>query len=419
MEPELHVGALALVKPVESSEIRVGDVITFNDPRQPGRLITHRVAEVVQRDEGGLAYRTKGDANLHRDLVGDLVSGKVGRYSFDVPYIGYALVYAKTREVRTGLILVSSLLLLFDPALDLAPEQPAVAETACAHDPLSRRHRRRPAGGIPQPRAPTCGTSAAFTASLTASGSVTVDRLGNYFEVTPGAAVRLGTRRRSPPATSIRSPSPSAPSRRRARSRTSHGQEPDRGAADGSPSRSPARASSRARSSPRPAPAPRRFPATRPAPSRSRRPIRSPAAGAGTIQLRHASYTWMYRDYATTIDPRSRGTRPLTATQRPPARSGFVGRVDDRHEPRGYNVYRNTGTGAFTKLNPTPLAATTYDDLATVNGTTYTYMVRALTTAGVTLESLDSPTPTAVADATPPGQPSTVALANGGAGAPT
>ena len=112
MEPELHVGALALVKPVDSNVIRVGDVITFTDPRRPGRLITHRVIEVVEREEGGLAYRTKGDANRNRDPWAISLPGKVGRYSFDVPYVGYALVYVKTREVRTGLILVSALLLL-------------------------------------------------------------------------------------------------------------------------------------------------------------------------------------------------------------------------------------------------------------------------------------------------------------------
>jgi signal peptidase len=132
MEPELHVGALALVKPVESSEIRVGDVITFNDPRQPGRLITHRVVEVVQRDEGGLAYRTKGDANLNRDPWAISLPGKVGRYSFDIPYVGYALVYVKTREVRTGLILVTSLLLLFGLLRWIwhPSKAPAAAETA-------------------------------------------------------------------------------------------------------------------------------------------------------------------------------------------------------------------------------------------------------------------------------------------------
>ena len=67
MEPDLAVGSLAFVERVPADEIAVGDVITFSDPYQPGRLVTHRVVETAERPEGGLAYRTKGDANLERD----------------------------------------------------------------------------------------------------------------------------------------------------------------------------------------------------------------------------------------------------------------------------------------------------------------------------------------------------------------
>lgn len=107
MEPELHVGSLAFVKPARSSEIAVGDVITFQDPQTPGRLITHRVVQRL-RHEGRFVYRTKGDASDTRDPWTIALPGTVGRYAFDVPVAGYALVYAKTREVRTALILLFS-----------------------------------------------------------------------------------------------------------------------------------------------------------------------------------------------------------------------------------------------------------------------------------------------------------------------
>ncbi|MGH3094024.1 MAG: signal peptidase I [Gaiellaceae bacterium] len=106
MEPELGVGSLALVKSVPSTSIGVGDVITFADPYQPGRLVTHRVVEAVERPEGGLAYRTKGDANAHRDPWAIALPAQAGRTTFDVPYVGYALWYAKTREARTLLIVL-------------------------------------------------------------------------------------------------------------------------------------------------------------------------------------------------------------------------------------------------------------------------------------------------------------------------
>jgi signal peptidase len=105
MEPELAVGSLAFVQRVPADQIEAGDVITFSDPYQPGRLVTHRVVEVAERPEGGLAYRTKGDANLERDPWTIALGETGGRVAFDVPYAGYALWYAKTREARTALIL--------------------------------------------------------------------------------------------------------------------------------------------------------------------------------------------------------------------------------------------------------------------------------------------------------------------------
>jgi signal peptidase len=111
MEPVLHVGSLAWVKAVPSEDVRVGDVITFQDPQTPGRLITHRVVRRFRHD-GRLVYRTKGDANRVLDPWTIALPGTVGRYSFDVPVIGYGLVYAKTREVRTALILLFSLVVL-------------------------------------------------------------------------------------------------------------------------------------------------------------------------------------------------------------------------------------------------------------------------------------------------------------------
>jgi signal peptidase len=112
MEPELGVGALAFVESVPSADVEVGDVLTFSDPRQPGRLVTHRVVEAVEREGGGNAYRTKGDANDAVDPWAIALPEQAGRLAFDIPYAGYPLWYAQTREVRTGLILLVAGLVL-------------------------------------------------------------------------------------------------------------------------------------------------------------------------------------------------------------------------------------------------------------------------------------------------------------------
>jgi len=111
MRPTLGVGSLAVDRVVPASTVRVGDVITFNDPYVKGRLVTHRVAKIVPTDHG-LAYRTKGDANATRDPWAIRLNDKVGRVAFDVPVAGYVLWYVHTREIRALLLFVVAALVL-------------------------------------------------------------------------------------------------------------------------------------------------------------------------------------------------------------------------------------------------------------------------------------------------------------------
>ena len=136
--------------------------------------------------------------------------------------------------------------------------------------------------------------------------------------------------------------------------------------------------------------------------------------GTGTVRFGLSGYSWLYRDYSLRLDEAPEAPGAPTATQRP------AGRIDlswtatsTTTNFAGYNVYRSSG-GAYTLLNATPQAATTYSDTSTVDGTTYTYKMRAVSSGAPVLESLDSPTVTKAADASAPGQPTGISLANGG-----
>jgi hypothetical protein len=136
--------------------------------------------------------------------------------------------------------------------------------------------------------------------------------------------------------------------------------------------------------------------------------------GAGTIRLALAGSTWLYRDYPIALDAAPSAPAALTAV----ARAAGVVRLTwpasaTTTNLAGYDVYRSIG-GAYVKVNSSTLTATTFDDSATVDGTTYSYRVRATSSGTPSFASLDSPTATAVADATPPALPTSVSLANGG-----
>ncbi len=91
MEPTIKVEDAIVLKRVEASEIKKGDIITFvsTDNRFSGVTVTHRVVGIVKADNGKYMFRTKGDNNNTEDatLVGeDYITGKV---ILKIPKIGY------------------------------------------------------------------------------------------------------------------------------------------------------------------------------------------------------------------------------------------------------------------------------------------------------------------------------------------
>ena len=62
MEPEIGTGDLVVATPVPIEDVEVGDVLSLrNDVTD--RLVTHRVIEVAQHDDGSWHVQMQGDAN--------------------------------------------------------------------------------------------------------------------------------------------------------------------------------------------------------------------------------------------------------------------------------------------------------------------------------------------------------------------
>ena len=86
MEDTILGGDLIIVKDVDPSEIKPGDIISFFDPASnSGAVVTHRVlpAEengVVYDAEGKLYFNTKGDNNPTADKISVPAENLVGRY---------------------------------------------------------------------------------------------------------------------------------------------------------------------------------------------------------------------------------------------------------------------------------------------------------------------------------------------------
>jgi signal peptidase I len=106
-------GSIVYANAVPTSDLRVGDVITYRPPRSTGRdtLLTHRIAWIGRDRRGERVFRTKGDANRVADPWRfRLEHSTQPRAAFGLPYAGYLLSALSIREVRMAAIGLPALL---------------------------------------------------------------------------------------------------------------------------------------------------------------------------------------------------------------------------------------------------------------------------------------------------------------------
>lgn len=69
MEPTIPVGALQITREVDISTVALGDIICFRTQEAAiwGKIVTHRVVEIMESADGSLLLATQGDANVIAD----------------------------------------------------------------------------------------------------------------------------------------------------------------------------------------------------------------------------------------------------------------------------------------------------------------------------------------------------------------
>jgi signal peptidase len=112
MEPTLHTGGVAVDETITARDARIGDIITFTDPEDRGRLLTHRLKSV--RLEGPKAYMvTLGDANDAPERWNIAADAEVGRVVYELPLLGYVRAWVSGRNARLGMLGLIVLLALW------------------------------------------------------------------------------------------------------------------------------------------------------------------------------------------------------------------------------------------------------------------------------------------------------------------
>ena len=118
MEPTIQFGSVAVMTNVNPANVKVGDVVMYNDPRSR-KVVTHRIVAV---SADGQQLTTRGDANNASD-EGTLPRSSIrGKYLLSVPEVGHFVHWMGTREGFLGIILAPGLLIIGFELFSIARE---------------------------------------------------------------------------------------------------------------------------------------------------------------------------------------------------------------------------------------------------------------------------------------------------------
>ena len=105
MEPNINIGDLVVAKKIKG-ELQVGDVISY---RKGHSVITHRISQKTEDENGEKIYKTKGDNNNTEDseeIRKEDIEGKVIKV---IPKIGNIMIILKNKVVATIVVIILSI----------------------------------------------------------------------------------------------------------------------------------------------------------------------------------------------------------------------------------------------------------------------------------------------------------------------
>lgn len=115
MMPMMMPGDMIITNTINPEDLKVGDVIAFQDPHGASNtIVTHRIV-FVDDSSGSRIFQTKGDANGSPDVFSVPASTVIGKLMFVLPLVGYLPGFLKDNPIVYVLaIIVPVLLLIFN-----------------------------------------------------------------------------------------------------------------------------------------------------------------------------------------------------------------------------------------------------------------------------------------------------------------
>jgi signal peptidase I len=123
MHPVFNTGDMVVLTKVDASDLKKGDIITFDRPDKPGTLVTHRIVG-ISTNASGKAFQTKGDFNDSADPWQVPATGTGWKYRSHIPKLGYLFGYLGTPQARLALLAIPATLLGILSIIDIWKPQP-------------------------------------------------------------------------------------------------------------------------------------------------------------------------------------------------------------------------------------------------------------------------------------------------------
>jgi signal peptidase I len=123
MHPVFDTGDMVVLTKVDASDLKKGDIITFDRPDKPGTLVTHRIIG-ISTNASGKAFQTKGDFNDSADPWQVPATGTGWKYKAHIPKLGFLFGYLGTPQARLALLAIPATLLGLLSIIDIWKPHP-------------------------------------------------------------------------------------------------------------------------------------------------------------------------------------------------------------------------------------------------------------------------------------------------------
>ena len=95
MQPKINVGDLIFSKEVDVASITEENIISYWDPSNPNKIVTHQVDDIIIKD-GKRYFQTVGIYTGSEDTTVVPEANVLGIYTFKIPLVGNIMLFAQS-----------------------------------------------------------------------------------------------------------------------------------------------------------------------------------------------------------------------------------------------------------------------------------------------------------------------------------